>query len=413
MTNKTKINNDYEINLIDIIQTIWKGRWKIVAATVILLISVFSFNEVSNKSKTFTFTTEFMPINSLEENKFIGINNIKNINNISEFKAFNKNNYNLNKNNYNLSQILNYPIITKSKLLDLYFEILNEKRLFEDAIHKYNLLNIDEYIDEQAYNIAVTKLASSVQIFKKSKFENISEGDDIYYGIIEFVHDDLEKWKAILTYVDEYVNETIKTNLQNQYQKILSLEKQRLNFEIEDFKLKIDNIKSDYDRRTFEQIIFLEEQAVIARDIGISKNVNEFRKINNYEQLVYFDKISEDPLFFLLGYQAIEKLIDIIKNRTVTNQRVFMEGLSDLEKHKRELEQSRVVERVQLIIRSSPLRANSNFHATTIDISATKIQFKGTSQKKMLILSMLIGSIIGVFYVLISYALQFQKPLEK
>ena len=54
--------------------------------------------------------------------------------------------------------------ITKSSLLNLYIEILNEKLVFEKAIRKFNLVDTSQYNDDQDYSEKVTELASSIKI---------------------------------------------------------------------------------------------------------------------------------------------------------------------------------------------------------------------------------------------------------
>ena len=73
MIKNSKIDND-EINLIELTFTLWRGKWKIAFAVIISLIAVISIQFI--KTNNFTAITEIRPVNKLELNKFIEINNM-------------------------------------------------------------------------------------------------------------------------------------------------------------------------------------------------------------------------------------------------------------------------------------------------------------------------------------------------
>ena len=241
MTKKIQLNND-EIDISDLIKIVWEGRWKIFMAMVISLISVFSYNEVF-KSKNLITKTEFRPITSFEENKYLPLNNSKIFITKSDYQFVlnscnKKNSYNsMNTSDYEFFDSPRLNLITKSELMNLYFEIINNKKLFEEAIRKYNLLDISQYNDDQEYSLAVTKLASSIIISKKSNKDYPQSS----VGSIEFKYDNLQKWKAVLEYVDKKVNKDVKINLQSQYSKLLSIADEGISFALEDISTKINN----------------------------------------------------------------------------------------------------------------------------------------------------------------------------
>ena len=72
MNKKTQIETD-EINLIELMYTLWEGKWKIAVAVIISLIVMTSYQ--LTKTKNFTAVTEIKPIGVLELNKFIELNN--------------------------------------------------------------------------------------------------------------------------------------------------------------------------------------------------------------------------------------------------------------------------------------------------------------------------------------------------
>ena len=67
MAKNFKINND-AINLIELIYTLWIGRWKLAVVVAISFIAVTSYQ--SAKTNNFTAITEIKPIGTLELNNF-------------------------------------------------------------------------------------------------------------------------------------------------------------------------------------------------------------------------------------------------------------------------------------------------------------------------------------------------------
>ena len=439
MFKNSKINND-EINLFELIYILWEGKWKIAVAVIISFIAVISYQ--STQTTNFTAITEIKPVSSFTLNKYNVLGNtIKLTNTNSNF---------------------NFQKITESNLLNLYIDILNDKSIFEDAMHKLNFLDATQYSDEQKYNEAIIKLASSVKIL--SPLNNKEVGNlEISYPTINFIHHDDKKWKNALIYVDELANQLVKKKLSEDYNstllslkqsKVYQLEKLKTlmtnteidfykemkkfemnrEFQLEDIQIKIDNILIDYDRKTVNRLAFLREQASIARTLGIAKNTIVSESFGNNSVVT---NIKTDTAFYLRGYEAIEKEIELIELRDdkqafidgllkleiekrsfeqdktlqrVEKNKIFLDTLIELEKKQRAIEQDKTIERIELAFQSTPLANNNEFSAVEVKILATKFEYK---DNKILVIAIAIGLIVGVFYVLIFNAFQTQRVSRK
>ena len=113
--------------------------------------------------------------------------------------------------------------------------------------------------------------------------------------------------------------------------------------------------------------------------------------------------------YYLRGYEAIDKEIELIKLRE--NQNAFIEGLFELEKKKRAIEQDQTIERVKLAIQSNLLEDNNEFSAGSINVILTKFEYK--DYKNIYVIVILIGLMAGIFYVLISNAFQSFRVSKK
>ena len=72
--NKIKKTKDEEINLIEVIEILWKGKWIIIVAT--LISSLLGLIYTLNQTNSFTFTTSIEPSKSTTFINFIPINDI-------------------------------------------------------------------------------------------------------------------------------------------------------------------------------------------------------------------------------------------------------------------------------------------------------------------------------------------------
>ena len=385
MAKNYQIDNE-EINLIELMLTVWKGKWKIAVAVVISFIAAISYQSYQ-ATNNFTARTEIKPAKTLEINKYFFFNYL--LENADDKKINAKT-----------------TKITSSILLNLYLDILRDKSVFEDAIRKFNLLDASQYNNDQKYNEAISKLASSIKILPPLNDKENLEVDASYHTI-NFIHDDKEKWKNVLKYSNELANKLVQQILNKEYKTFLSTLKKKYKHQIEDLSVQINNVVSDYDRETYDRLAYLSEQSEIAWILNIAKNTIGTQSIGNENQLL--SNLTTESPFYLRGYKAIDKEVELLSKRT--NKKPFMSELFELEKKKRKIEQNKIVERVELELQSTPLGTNGEFFAASTNITLTKFEYKDT--KRALQLAIVIGLIVGIIYVVISSSFKSQTVSRK
>ena len=223
MSKNTKVDNS-EINLMDLFEKLYEGKWIIVSAIAISVI--FGNFYQSTRVENFTATTQINPMSTIEENKYILLNTIV-TSTMGDMSRDYTSAANINGNTDNVQTnelIENFFYAARQKFLNLYTEELNQGELFEKAIRKFNLLNKNEYSEEKAYNEAIIKLASSIKIIRPIINEK-NRRSEISPNIIKFTYHDPKKWKNVLLYVDDLANKNIKKNLQNELKTYLSIKK--------------------------------------------------------------------------------------------------------------------------------------------------------------------------------------------
>ena len=389
MKKNYQIDNN-EINLIELIYTFWEGKWKIVAAVVISLTALISYQ--LTQTNNFTAITEIKPIGIKKTNEHLVFNNL--------LAYANTNTRNRDEGKFS--------IITSANLLSLYIDILNDRSVFEDAIHKFNLLNASQYNNDQEYNEAVIRLASSIKILSPlTDINKKKEGRlEISYYTINFNYHDAEKWKSVLVHVDELANKLVKKTLVEGYNDILSSLKSERKYKLEDILTKINNYIIDYEREVSDRMLYLKEQSAIAKELGIAKNTIEVQTFGNQNALL--SNIKTDAPFYLRGYEAINKEIELIQSRK--DKKAFTIGLFELEKRKRAIEQDQTIKRISLALQSD-LLTDKKFSAASVNGITTKFEYK--NYKQMFVLVIIIGLIVGAFYVVISNEIQSHRVKRK
>ena len=114
-----------------------------------------------------------------------------------------------------------------------------------------------------------------------------------------------------------------------------------------------------------------------------------------------------DTPFYLRGYEAIEKEIELIEVRN--QKKFFIEGLIVLEEMQRALEQDKTIKRADLLFAATPLMSTDDFSAVSVNVSATDIEDQTKSWILMLPAAIVLGGMVGVIYVLLSNAIRMRK----
>ena len=364
-----KIKNSNEIDLFEVFLTLKNSKMKIFLFVILSMTITFGFIAANdlNKVTTKKFTTKISAVSMFNED-----DNYRNINLDIEFKNIN---------------------INRLTLFELFKNTLKVE--IETVLEKSNILKKENYKDNKAYEVAIKKLVSKVRISededKEVTIRFSSESEDVG-----------NKWLNILNTVEYSINKKIQEYLKSLINKKLANDKLARQNLLEDIDRQIENEVKFYLIETNNQLSFLEEQARIAREGNVdSEKVTPSSFGSNYSINYNEDSLS---LYYMKGYRVIEKEIALIKRRE--DPYLFAKNVPDLELRKLELASDQSIIREEAKFKKTPIFSDSKFIAGLINTNATETVLQNEyTPKNQIIINGFIGMIIGIFYVLISSAI--------
>jgi len=384
---KKKIESD-EIDLIEVIANIWNNKLKIATITAIFIILSVAYYFTFKPS--ITAKTEILPITFFENDFYTGYNSLVGFQIENEEEKI-------------VSQV-RFNNINKEYLLNLFLEELKTGTIIQEAIKKYQLIDQSKFNDENEYLEAVEKYALSLDLLRPVNVDGSKRGETRLNWIIEFNIDDKNKWEETLSFIEIEINKTIQKYLRENFNITLNNLKLLDQFKTEDLNQKIEFAKNDYEFETSNRLAFLNEQASIARKLNIADNTLEVENFNTSSGVI--SNLQTAKPYYMRGYSMIEKEIELIESRN--NKDAFTKNLLDLEKQRRDLLEDKSLERIEELFNSTPIVSNNNFKAASIIYKNTKYEASFNLIKTVLF-SGIFGIIFGMFYVLISNAIQQRK----
>ena len=290
---------DDEIDLGKIILDLWEGKWKIITSTIIAFIISLGF-VFFKPQPSYRAITEIKLISSIDARKY---------NSLNSFVFFK---------------------ITPQTLLNLYIEQVESKSLFIDVIKDLEVYKKSDFETEEDYDNAILTLSSGIEILFPNDNDNRRNEDNIKYHQILFSHTDQELWKNILTEFHKINQEFLREEFIDSFNQKILIERSKNKFDLEDIEKNINAQKIVYNLKIQNRLAFLEEQAQLARTLGIKKNTFETQNFDSKNFTI--TNIDTNSPFYLMGYESIEKEIALIKSRK--EEKNYINELVELEQKK-------------------------------------------------------------------------------
>jgi len=325
---------DDEIDLTVLFKIIWNEKIKIIFITIILFLIGLGYSYQLPENYLTSLT-----INKTNNHEFSALKNVQKLIRSNQIKKSNKLN---ESNSIQLNQIFLDGFINELKDYEEFIFVLKDTKKIKK---NFSMIKIEDREKE---------------LFKYSKFLEIAKqkkNEGTY--ILNFKWYDLDEVKKIF-------QETLKLTLENFEAKIYDELRNSIEFE-KKVVLNTDLARLDY----------LREQSSIAKELNIVDN--QIDNVNLSQPNVLLNINTADIAYYLRGYKAIDKEIELIRKRDYKIFRYIEKEIDSLSK-----------EKINWI----------NYNIYLAEVKSLK------NTKLILIMSILSGLIIGVFYVLISNAFQ-------
>jgi len=320
---------DDEIDLIALFKIIWDGKIKILLITITSFFVGFVYNSQIPVNYTNSLTIKHSrPIEYLK------------LDNINELLKSNHS----NQSNQSNQSYLNIFINELDDYEEFFLNIQNTKKIQEH----FSKINIEDQEKE------LFKYAKSLEIVSPKKNEK--------NYIINLKWHNSEEAQKILQDTLNLALKSLKERIDLEFEELLKFEKK--------LTLNADRIRLDY----------LKEQSEIAKELNIIDN--QIDNVNLTQSSVSLNINTADIAYYLRGYKAIDKEIELIQNRDYQNLKLLEQEVNSLK-----------AQNIQL----------ADYNVYLMDVKLLK------DTKLILVISILLGLIVGIFYVLISNAFQPKK----
>jgi len=410
MNSKKNNLNNSEIDLVNIIFTIWNNRLKIFLITFVSVITVLSYLSItkSKEKPKYIVKVNIAPISNFESFSYQAFNSYID----NAFITINEKTEQKLRTTKNLSDRsdLDLKKIEKNLLLEFFLTSINDISFLSNSLKEFNFFEQKDYENSFLYEKAVKNIATSIKFLapeEKNSNENNNNIQNGYWQII-ITTENILKWQEFLKKINKLANIKSREYLEQYYKQVFTNNKNLRKFNIEDIETNIMNTLENYEVEISRKIVYLKEQALIARKLNIPNASST--DISSTRGEIFITSPSGElpfsikPPYYMRGYEVIEKEIELIEKRN--NNRAFAENVGKLEKKEKDLISNKNIERLETLFDNTPIKKDKdNFTAANILYDRLLVESINSgnelSLKKITILTLIISFILSIFYILI------------
>ena len=293
---------DDEIDLFELFQTIWDGKWKIILTTFIAAVMGVVFGAV--KPNSFEVSTT---IHSGKQSVFL------------KYTSLND----LLKNEGMLYQLETNPngyIFDDASVFKMFIAEFNDYEEMVDAVGSSDFVQKSiKDLDDDNKQRALIGFAKAFKLKAPSNNEKNST--------LSFVwHDATEGAKLLNDAIRQTLSNTknISVSSVNELADAIDIRNKR---NLEQLRNKLILIEKNQFDKDMKRIQYLLEQSAIAKELGIETNRLDANALSQSSQnAISLSVNSNEVPFYLRGYKAIDKEIALIKSRSDEERLLIADG---------------------------------------------------------------------------------------
>jgi len=380
---------DDEIDLFQLFKTLWDGKWKIISTTFVAAVIGVVSSVV--KPNSFEVSTPFQIAKPSVFLPYTTLNSLLKQKGLYFDKEFNESGYKFDR-----ESVFNAVV----------FE-------FNDYEEMVDVLSEDEFVKQSIKGLDDRqKQKALIGFAKKFIIVPTSNNEEKWHLKFEW-HNDYEG-RSLFSLALQKTLINLQKTLKNNIDELAKAIERKNSYQLENLQNDLNAIKQNEKENLKKRIIFLNEQYSIAMELGIETNkLNANALSQNSQNQISLSINPNNVPYYLRGSKAIKKEIVLIENRS-EEENLLMSDADGYTKVRNEIallqnnkSSSQLKNAAKLIESDNP----KDWVVFDMQLAEAKSQKKSTLY---IALSIVLGGMVGVIYVLISNVIRKRKGhLEK
>jgi LPS O-antigen subunit length determinant protein (WzzB/FepE family) len=364
---------DDEIDLFELFETVWNGKWTIVLTS--FLATLLAFGYILIKPASYTVTAELNTASPSVFTRYAGINEV-----------------------------------LKANSFDY---LISNENIFNSFVSEFNdyeelkaVLSDNEYVRSVLSETEAAKRENVLVSFAK-EFKIQPPAKNQTNWTVGFEWNDADEGKKIL---DSAFNQTlanVKASVLMDIEALANAVASRNELKIQKLKADLASLNEAIALKVEQRSLFLKEQAAIARALDIQKNqLDDGGLAQSQSSSVTLSVNATDTPFYLRGYAAIEAELELLESRSSKTALKFDDRYVSIMSNLAAVEHDASVQQV-LAVQQNISNANES-EWIVFDSALADVKSK-TKPSLILALAIVLGGMLGTLIVLIRGAVRKRK----
>ena len=377
MSQNNQLENDDEIDLLELVLTLWEGKGTIILSTIGAILAGLLYWTILPASYSGTASLRAAQPSAFTRYAFLS----ETIRSLSETIG---------------SDVFNYKI--DNKYVNNAF--ISE---FNDLEELVQVLNTNEYVLQELSKIEAQDRANFVITLAK-QFQIVPLAAEENKWALKFKWADPEAGKKIFDQALHKVLANVKDTLLSDIDQFADGVQKRLDAKIENATLEKAVIQEGIKLADAQRLLFLSEQASIARELRVETNFlggnEQLEAANNNVSL----SVHSSPRpFYMHGYKAIEKEMALIENRSPEERLMLSAEHAAVQQEIFALKND--VSAAQILSVRKMIEADDPTRWVLFDFNLADVE-PDSKISLILALSLVLGGFIGMVFVLLRSAVR-------
>ena len=385
------MEND-EIDLIELLQNLWEGKWFIAGVSAAALASGAAYVKLTPSRFDASIVIRHIDSNIVDE--------FRDLNNVYAYSSIDQNGQTIGTSE---------TYFSAQQALSEFTEILLQRDTIVQAAIQNDISAIS-LTDNTSLEAALRSYAFDVDITPVTIPAPSATGStsEVTAWRVTWVADDEAKSESFIADTLSLTNEVTRQRLlQRLSSEIDQIQRGQMRHTAQ-LETEIENAVQNYQIYLNDQLAYLSEQASLARVLGI-----EFGTVTETNNSTFAGRSSamtfSKGMTYLDGYQALEEQIAILSSREQIE--AFVPGLRALQSELRTLEQNTTVDELVEAIAASPISDIETFRAAQYDLASIELTYHKKTEL-ILALSLVLGGFVGALSVLVGNAISARKAAK-